>query len=83
MLVKMIDILCLKVLRWTGVNLAEKSGPLVIDTNYTNAVEKKAKVEVSLSGYWQFKVIVVERKLDRIKMKLVIPGMSINIITSR
>ena len=53
------------------------------DASYTIAVKKvRNDVGICLSEYWQDEVIAVERKSDRIiYMKLVIPGMSINILS--
>ena len=81
MVARMFDILCLQELRWTGGNLEGKPGPLVMDASYTIAVKKARNgAGICLSEYWQDKVIAVEKKPDRIiYLKLVIPGMSINI----
>ena len=56
-----------------------------MDASYTTVTMAKNGVGICLSEYWQDKVITVERKPDRITciyMKLVIPGMSNNILSA-
>ena len=55
----------------------------MMDASYTAVTKASNGVGICLSEYWQDKVITVERKPDRIiYMKLVIPGMSNNILSS-
>ena len=54
-----------------------------MDASYTIAVKKARNgVGICLSEYWQDKVIAVERSQTGLYMKLVIPGMSINILSA-
>ena len=54
-----------------------------MDATYTIAVKKARNgVGICLSEYWQDKVIAVERSQTGLYMKLVIPGMSINILSA-
>ena len=55
-----------------------------MDASYTIAMKKARNgAGICLSEYWQDKVITVEKKPDRIiYVKLVIPGMSINILSA-
>ena len=84
MMARGIDILCLQELRWTGGQSGGKARNLGDGVKLYYCGGKKARngVGICLSSEWQDKVISVERKPDRIiTMKLVIPGMSINIIS--
>ena len=71
-------------LRWTGGHSGGIARALGDGYKLYYCGGKKARngVGICLSEYWQDKVIAVERKPERIiYMKLVIPGMTINIVS--
>ena len=85
MAARRVEILCLQETRWTGGKSGGKARNLGDGCKlyYSGGKQPRNGVGICLNEYWQDKVISVERKSDRIiKMKLVIPGMSITIIST-
>lgn len=67
--------------RWTG----GKSGKNRKDgckLYFSGGKQPRNSVGICLSDYWQDKVIAVERSDRIIAMKMIIPGMSINIVSA-
>ena len=81
MLARKIKILCLQETRMTGGKSVGNWGD-GCKLYYSGGKQPRNSVEICLSDYWQDKVIAVERSDRIIAMKMIIHGMSINIISA-